>query len=70
MTGSACFVRAAAQASRFDPMAVTAHRDARLPPPVDRSIHQSAPTDILAAPEKKKAPEGAFNMLRLVRQAD
>ncbi|HEF5875867.1 TPA: hypothetical protein SAY52_006582 [Burkholderia cenocepacia] len=23
-----------------------------------------------AAPEKKKAPEGAFNMQRLVRQAD
>ncbi|AYQ37189.1 hypothetical protein CVS37_03010 [Burkholderia lata] len=24
----------------------------------------------LRRPEKKKAPEGAFNMLRLVRQAD
>ncbi|CAI8697595.1 hypothetical protein EMIT0111MI5_60420 [Burkholderia sp. IT-111MI5] len=27
-------------------------------------------TRLAAAPEKKKAPEGAFNMLRLVRQAD
>ncbi|RQT19710.1 hypothetical protein DF051_05500 [Burkholderia contaminans] len=29
-----------------------------------------APASRLRRPEKKKAPEGAFNRLRLVRQAD
>ncbi|HDV6328836.1 TPA: hypothetical protein RJR39_004960 [Burkholderia cenocepacia] len=41
-------------------------------PPIHRStdppIHRS--TTVIASPQKKKAPEGAFNMLRLVRQAD
>ncbi|RQV06030.1 hypothetical protein DF018_04410 [Burkholderia cenocepacia] len=35
-------MRATAQASRFDLTAGTAYRDARLPPPADRSIHRPA----------------------------
>ncbi|MEK6352947.1 MAG: hypothetical protein V4796_12460, partial [Burkholderia cenocepacia] len=51
---------------------ITDHRSPITDPPIHRStdppIHRS--TTVTASPQKKKAPEGAFNMLRLVRQAD
>ncbi|EJO50975.1 hypothetical protein BURMUCF1_0231 [Burkholderia multivorans ATCC BAA-247] len=40
----------------------------------ERITHRRAPSSSgrrrVRAPKKEKAPEGAFNMLRLVRQAD
>jgi len=57
----------AAAAARFDAAGAAPHPRDQF---VAAGTIRHAQALRLHRPEKKKAPEGAFNMLRLVRQAD